>query len=191
VLVTGEPGIGKSRLVRFFVDRLRGDRLQAIHFDASPYYTNSALRPVISEIRRSAEFANIDPDKTPFRKLELLLGRALPDTTGAIPVIADLLGVRTGEQHSLRDLTPQQRKTITFEVLLNWVEGLATRHPLLMVVEDAQWLDPTTLELVDRINNRIAQLPVLLLVTFRPEFKPTWSGAHVDCIVLERLDPIE
>lgn len=191
VLVAGEPGIGKSRLVRFFVDRLRGDRLQAIHFDASPYYTNSALRPVISEIRRSAEFANIDPDKTPFRKLELLLGRALPDTTGAIPVIADLLGVRTGEQHSLRDLTPQQRKTITFEVLLNWVEGLATRHPLLMVVEDAQWLDPTTLELVDRINNRIAQLPLLLLITFRPEFKPTWSGAHVDCIVLERLDPIE
>ncbi|WP_189397298.1 hypothetical protein, partial [Mesorhizobium sp. M2D.F.Ca.ET.171.01.1.1] len=93
---------------------------------------------------------------------------------------ADLLGVRTGEQHSLRDLTPQQRKAITFAALLNWVEGLATRHPLLMVIEDAQWLDPTTLELVDRINDRIAQLPVLLLVTFPPEFKPTWSGAHVD-----------
>ena len=80
---------------------------------------------------------------------------------------------------------------MTFAALLNWVEGLATRHPLLMVVEDAQWLDPTTLELVDRINDRIAQLPVLLLVTFRPEFKPAWSGAHVDWIVLERLDPIE
>jgi class 3 adenylate cyclase/predicted ATPase len=188
VLISGEPGIGKSRLAETALERLSDDPHIPLRRFCSPHHRDSALFPTISQIERAARFRRDDTDQQRLDKLEALLAEANADLSEALPLIADLLSVPTGNRYPTLSLTPQKRKEKTLRALLAQLEGLASRRPVLMVFEDVHWIDPTSLDLLDLIVDRVATLHVLLIITFRPEFAPAWIGrSHVTLISLGRL----
>src|SRR6185312_10569807 len=132
----------------------------------SPHHQDSALFPTISQLERAAGFRRDDTDQQRLDKLEALLSEANTDLGEAVPLIADLLSMPIGNRYPPLNLTPQKRKEKTLQVLLAQLEGLATRRPTLMVFEDVHWIDPTSLDLLDRIVDRVATLRVLLVITF-------------------------
>ena len=178
VLLSGEPGIGKSRLVLALRERLRAEDRVSLRYHCSPYHANSALHPVIEQLERAAGFARGDDDAAKLAKLEALLARAVADVAEVAPFFAELLSLPTEGRFALPPLTPQEKKARTFRALLAQLEGLAARSPVLMVLEDAHWIDPTTLELFDLAVQRLERLPVLLVVTYRPEFRPPWTATR-------------
>ncbi|OKO82621.1 hypothetical protein AC629_23640 [Bradyrhizobium sp. NAS80.1] len=188
VLISGEPGIGKSRLAETVLERLSDDPHIRLRRFCSPHHQDSALFPTISQLERAAGFRRDDTDRQRLDKLEALLAESDADLSEAVPLIADLLSVPIDNGYPPLILTPQKRKEKTLGVLLAQLEGLAARRPVLMVFEDVHWIDPTSLDLLDRIVDRVATLRVLLIITFRPEFAPAWIGrSHVTLISLSRL----
>jgi class 3 adenylate cyclase/predicted ATPase len=188
VLISGEPGIGKSRLAETALERLSDDPHIPLRRFCSPHHQDSALFPTISQLERAAGFRRDDTDQQRLDRLEALLAEANVDLSEAVPLIADLLSVPIGNRYPPLSLTPQKRKENTLRALLAQLEGLAARRPVLMVFEDVHWIDPTSLDLLDRIVDRVATLRVLLIITFRPEFAPAWIGrSHVTLISLSRL----
>jgi hypothetical protein len=185
VLVSGEPGIGKSRLVAAFLERIQNEAHIRLRNFCSPYHRNSALYPVIAQLERAAGFARDDSVEKRHEKLEALLAQAQVRENDAA-ILADLLSIPT---ELPPDLTPQRRKEMTFEALLRQFEGLAHQRPLLTVFEDVHWIDPSCRELLDIMVERVQRLPVLLITTFRPEFNAPWTGLpHVTGMGLSRLD---
>src|SRR5262249_28392048 len=149
-----------------------------------------ALYPTITQLERTAGFRREDAADERLDKLEAVLARAIDNLGESVPLLAALLSLPTGERYSRLDLTPQKQKEKTLRALVARVEGLATRQPVLMLFEDAHWSDPTSLELLDLIIDRVPALRVLLIVTFRPEFVPSWTGRpHVTALGLNRLTP--
>ncbi len=188
VLISGEPGIGKSRIAAELEQRLGMEPHLRVRFFCSPYYQDSALFPFIEQLGRASEFANDDPPAVRLAKLEALLARATPRDED-VAFIADLLSLPESERHPLPSLSPQRKKDRTLEALIRQVEGLSRRLPVLVVFEDAHWMDPTSRELLDLTIERVRSLPVLLVVTFRPEFQPPWVGhPQVTMLSLNRLD---
>jgi len=187
VLLIGEPGIGKSRILREFEDRLADEPATRLRFFCSPHHQNSALYPVIRQLEHVAGFGREDSGGQKLAKLEALLGRTSTEPE-AIGLIAELLSLPSGGRYPVPQFTPQRRKEKTLEALLAQVVGLAAKQPVLMLFEDVHWIDPTTRELLMLSIERASRLPVLVLVTARPEFTPTWSGhAHVTTLSLTRL----
>jgi class 3 adenylate cyclase len=187
VLISGEPGIGKSRLAETALERLSDDPHIRLRRFCSPHHQDTALFPTISQLERAAGFRRDDTDQQRLDKLEALLAEANVDLTEAVPLIADLLSVPIGNRYPPLSLTSQKRKK-TLRALLAQLEGLSARWPVLMVFEDVHWIDPTSLDLLDLIIDRVATLRVLLIITFRPEFAPAWIGrSHVTLISLGRL----
>jgi class 3 adenylate cyclase/predicted ATPase len=192
VLLGGEPGIGKSRLVLALREQLRAEPCTGLLFHGSPFHAHSALWPVIGQLERAAGFRPADPTGAKLDMLEALLGQAVADPATVAPVLAELLGIPTNGRYPPLPLSPQQLRAQTFRALLAQLEGLARQRPVLVILEDAQWFDPTTLELFDLMVGRIEQLPVLLVVAFRPEFRPPWvRRAHVMLLTLSRLGKIQ
>jgi predicted ATPase/class 3 adenylate cyclase len=188
VLLTGEPGIGKSRLVLALRERLRSERRTRVRYQCSPHRTDSPLWPVVEQLERAAGFARGDLPEIRVGKLEALLGHALSDPAAAMPELAELLSLPTSGRYPDPPSTPEQRKARIFQALVSQLEGLATQGPMLMVLEDAHWLDPTTLEQFDLMIGHIEHLDVLLEVTCRPGFEPPWIGrAHTTSLSLARL----
>jgi class 3 adenylate cyclase/predicted ATPase len=188
VLVSGEPGIGKSRIAAALAERLQAEPFLRLRYFCSPYYQDSALFPFIEQIGRASGFARDDPPAVRLEKLQALLARAAPPGED-VALLADLLSLPGSERYPLPNLSPQRKKERTLEALLRQLEGLARRQPVLMVFEDAHWIDPTSRELLDLTVERIRSLPALLIVTFRPEFQPPWTGqAQVTMLALNRLD---
>jgi class 3 adenylate cyclase len=188
VLLLGEPGVGKSRLVLELRERLRDQPRARLSYACSPHHANSALWPVIRQVERAAGFGRDDPPPVRLAKLAGLLRQALPDPDEALPLVAELLSIPARAGYVPLDLTPQERKARTFEVLLAQLGGLAARRPVLMVLEDAHWLDPTTHEFFDQAVERLRRLPVLLVATLRPDVAPPWTGfPHVTLLTLGRL----
>ena len=188
VLLSGEAGIGKSRLVRALRERLAGEPHTWLGQFCSPYHANTALHPVIGLLERAAGLRREDPTAVQLDKLEAMLGRAVDDAGEAAPVLADLLGIPAAERYPSLDLSPQQRKERTFQVLLDQLAGLAAQGPVLALYEDVHWADATTLELIGRVAERVQPLPVLALVTSRPGFAPAWAGhGHTTLLSLSRL----
>ena len=188
VLVSGEPGIGKSRIAETILERLSGEPHIRLRLFCSPHHQDSALYPSITQLERAAGFRRDDTDERRLAKLETLLALATNDLGEAVPLLADLLSVPTAGRYPALDLTPQKRKEKTLRALVGQVEGLAVGQPTLLVVEDAHWADPTSRELFDLIVERVPSLPLLLIVTFRPEFAPPWVGRpQVTLISLSRL----
>jgi len=187
VLICGEPGLGKSRIAAVLEEHLQIEPHLRLRYFCSPYRQDSALFPFIDQIGIVAGLAPSDPCAVKLAKLEALLARrSLPRDDVAF--LADLLSLPGSERDPPSDLSPQRKKERTFEALLRGLESLA-RQPALMIVEDAHWIDPTSRELLDLTVERIRTLPVLLIVTFRPEFQSPWTGQpHVTMLVLNRLD---
>jgi predicted ATPase len=188
VLISGEPGIGKSRLAETMVERLAGEPYTRLRFFCSPHHQDTALYPVIAHLERAAGFRRDDTAEQRLDKLEALLAQATNDLGGAAPLFADLLAVPTGERYPPLNLTPQKRKEKTLTALTAQVEGLCARQPVLMVYEDVHWSDPTTRESLDLLVDRVPALRVLVIITFRPEFTPPWIGRScVTMLTLNRL----
>ncbi|MGK9232551.1 AAA family ATPase [Inquilinus limosus] len=188
VLLAGEPGIGKSRLVRSLRDQLAGTPHTPLSHFCSPFHTNSALYPVVGLLDRAAGIRREDPPEEQLLKLEAMLALATDDVRESVPLLADLLAIPTGQRYGPLHLSPHQKREQTFQALLEQLEGLAARQPVLAIYEDVHWADPTTLELLDRIVDEVQGLPVLMIVTFRPEFIPRWAGhGHVTALSLSRL----
>mgnify|MGYP001502791587 CR=1 FL=1 len=188
VLLCGEAGIGKSRLVRHLRDRLTGGRFEAIQSQCSPHHTNAVLHPVITYLRQAAGLAGEDNIPMQRRKLAALLADNGIDDRITVALFADLLSIQGNEQGQPANVSPDKQKEMTLEALVRYLQRLADRFPVLLIVEDAHWLDPTTLDLMTRVIDRIRQMRVLLLITFRPDFKPVWAEySHVTFLTLSRL----
>jgi class 3 adenylate cyclase len=188
VLISGEAGLGKSRITAALEERFHAEPHIRLRYFCSPYYQDSALHPFIDQLGRASGLARDDPPASRLEKLEALLARAAPPDED-VAFLADLLSLPASERHPLPNLSPQRKKERTLGALIRQLEGLARRQPVVMVFEDAHWIDPTSRELLDLAVERVRSLPVLLIVTFRPEFQPPWTGQpQVSMLALNRLD---
>jgi class 3 adenylate cyclase/tetratricopeptide (TPR) repeat protein len=187
VVLTGEPGIGKSHITLALDERLQSEAHITLRYFCSAHNTSSALYPFIGQLERAAGFERADPPLARLSKLDALVAQSTADPEHAA-VMANLFALPSSGYYRLQDLSPQKRKEKTLAALLAQLKGSATRQPVLMIFEDIHWIDPTSLELLATIVERVPQLRVLLLITARPEFTPHWpSYPHMTTIALTRL----
>ena len=188
VLISAEPGVGKSRLAEALAERIAAEPHTRLRYFCSPHHQDSALYPVIAQMERAAGFAHGDGPAARLAKLQALLAATAPPMED-VALIAELHSLPSADLAPPLDVTPQRKKEKTFEALLRQVEGLSRQQPVLMVFDDLHWIDPSSRELLDRVIERVADWPVLLLAMFRPEFQPPWTGQpHVTMLTLARLD---
>ena len=188
VLISGEAGIGKSRIAETVVERLSEEPHTRLRFYCSPHHQDSAFYPSITQLERAAGFRREDTPEQRLDKLEAVLAPATRNARETAPLLAALLSIPAGGRYPPLQLSPQRRKEQTLRVLVAQVEALAACQPVLIVVEDAHWSDPSSRDLFDLIIDRVATLPVLVIVTFRPEFTAAGVGrAHVTQLYLNRL----
>ena len=189
ILIYGEPGIGKSRLVVALQETMKDEPHKHLHFYCSPHRVQTALYPAINQLERAAGFAPADTDTAKLRKLESLLTLSSQDMSRDSELFAELLSISIPGRTPSLSLSPQRRKELILDRLVGQLAGLAASGSVLMVFEDAHWVDPTTRELFDMVVERVRSLPVLLIITYRPEFTPPWLGqSHVTVLTLSRLD---
>ena len=187
VVLTGEPGIGKSHIARVLDERLQSEPHITLRYFCSAHHTNSALFPFINQLERAAGFKRSGAPMENLSKLDALLAQSTADPE-QVAVLANLLAVPVSDRYRLQELIPQKRKEKTLTALLAQLDGLAARQPVFIIFEDVHWIDPTSLELLAAIVERVPQLRVLLLITARPEFTPPWpSYPHLTTISLTRL----
>jgi predicted ATPase len=187
-LLTGEPGIGKSRLMQTFYERMAADPHIQLRYQCSPYYRNSAFYPIMAQLERAARLARDEPPAQKLAKLEHLLAQATERVTEVVPLIAALLSIPLGDRYPPLDLTPQRQKEQTLEALVDQLLGLAHHHPVLLLFEDAHWSDPMSLDVLDRIVHQVPEARVLAVITYRPEFEAPWKAiSHVTTLTLTRL----
>jgi class 3 adenylate cyclase/tetratricopeptide (TPR) repeat protein len=188
VVLTGEPGIGKSHIALALQERIRAEPHIRLRYFCSAHHTNSALFPFIGQLARASRFERGDSPEEKFAKLEALLMQSGADVANAVPLLASLLSLPPDERYPLPELSPQKRKEMTLAVLLAQLNLLSARKPMLIVFEDVHWMDPTSLELLTLTVERVPRHRVLLLITARPEFTTPWpSHAHVTTVPLTRL----
>jgi class 3 adenylate cyclase len=187
VLLSGEAGIGKSRLTAALLEKLTSEPHTRLRYFCSPQDTDSALYPVIGQMERAAGVAHGDSPQAKLNKLDTVLAQTSTSPQDAALFAAMLLLQNDGRYLTL-DMTPEVRRQRTVEALLSQMEVLAQQSPVLMIFEDAHWTDPTTLELFGRVVDRVRSLRALLIVTFRPDFDPPWVGrAYVTFLGINRL----
>jgi hypothetical protein len=187
VLLSGEPGIGKSRLTVALEEQLQTEHYTPLRYFCSPLHTDSTLYPFISQLERAAGFERNDTIETKLDKLSSLLS-ASRNNNNDVQLLAELLSVPTGARYPPLSLSARQKKQKTIETMVRRLEVMVRQRPVLVILEDAHWIDPSSRELLDSTIERVARLPVLLVITFRPEFHPPWTGqAHVTTLNLSRL----
>jgi predicted ATPase len=187
VLLSGEAGIGKSRLTVALLEELARDPHVRLRYFCSPQHTDSAFHPVIAQFERAAGFERQDAPNTKLDKLASILGSSAGQDTD-FQLLAELLSIPRDDRYASLDWSPQQKKEKTLGALIRQLTLLSRQRPVLMVFEDVHWIDPSSRELLDMMVENVARLPVLLFVTFRPEFASPWAGhAHVTTLTLTRL----
>jgi class 3 adenylate cyclase/predicted ATPase len=187
VLLAGDPGIGKSRITQALRERLANQPHTRLRYQCSPYYTNTAFYPVVDQLERAAGFARDDPPESRLDKLEALLTQGTENVTDVAPLFASLLSLPL-ERYAPLNMSPQRQKEKTVEAMVEQTAGLARRNPVLMIFEDVHWIDPTSLGVIGTMVDRLQGSAVLLMITFRPDFKSPWSGYnHVTLHSLNRL----
>jgi class 3 adenylate cyclase/tetratricopeptide (TPR) repeat protein len=188
VLLSGEAGIGKSRLTAGLLESLATEPHTRIRYFCSPHHAHSPLHPFIAHLERAARFEPGSSASAKLDKLEALLKPTARNAPRDVALIADLLSVPLDGRYPALAVSPQQKREMTLTALLDQLDGIAAQSPVLVVFEDVHWIDPTSLELLDRTIARVADLPVLLVITLRPELQPTWVGQpHVTLLPLSRL----
>jgi class 3 adenylate cyclase len=190
VFVSGEAGIGKSTLVEALRAQVRAEGMPRIAFRCSPYHTNSALYPVITHLEHLLQLAPDDPPATRLAKLEAGLQPYDLPLAEVVPLLAGLLSVPLpAERYAALTLTPQQQKQQTLDALVAWLAAEAEGQPVLAAWEDLHWADPTTLEYLGLVIEQAPTMPMLHVLTYRPEFSPPWSPrSHIMPLVLHRLE---
>jgi class 3 adenylate cyclase/predicted ATPase len=187
VLLSGEAGIGKSRLTAAILERLAAEPHTRLRYFCSPQHTDSALYPIIGQLERAAGLARDDTPQAKLDKLDAVLAQSSAPAQDAA-LIAEMLSLLNDGRYPTLELAPQQRRQRTMEALTAQLEALTRQRPVLQIFEDAHWADPTSLEVFGRAVDRIRTLRVLLIVTFRPEFDPPWIGrSHVTALTINRL----
>lgn len=187
VLLSGEPGIGKSRLAEEFRRHIVAGGCPVVRFQCSPFHAGSAFYPFVEQLRRVADFTETDSGDAQLEKLEAFLWQSLPDVEIATSLLAALMSLPL-KRHPPLDTSPQRQKAETISLLVTLVTSLATRMPLLVFFEDAHWIDPSSQETLDALIDEIRSHPVLCLITHRPEYAPSWTEAgHVTALSLNRL----
>ena len=187
VLLSGEAGIGKSRLIAALTGRLEGEPQTRLRYFCSPQHIDSPFYPIIDRIERAAGFAREDTPADKLNKLDAMLARNITSSHDA-SLFAEMLSLPNDGRYPVFELTPQQRRERTLDALTTQLMSLTSGQTVLMILEDAHWSDPSTLEMLGRTVKIIATLPVLFVVTCRPEFEPTWSSQpHVTTLTITRL----
>jgi class 3 adenylate cyclase/predicted ATPase len=187
VLLSGEAGIGKSRLTAALLERLAAEPHTRLRYFCSPQRTDSALYPVIGQMERAAGYVHDDSAQAKLDKLDAVLAQTSTSKQDAA-LVAEMLSLPNDGRYPVLELEPQQRRQKTLEALIAQVQALTHQKPVLMIFEDAHWTDPTSLETFGRVVDRVRSLPVLLIVTFRPEFEPPWIGRpYVTALTINRL----
>jgi class 3 adenylate cyclase/tetratricopeptide (TPR) repeat protein len=183
VMIAGEPGLGKSRLVSAFEERVKSEAPIELRYFCSPQHTSTALYPIISYLRRTAGFAEGD---TPDEKIEKL--RKLVPRPEHLPLVADLLSLPVDTGFGIGELAPQEKREKLLAAWVSRIEVLSQKAPVFILIDDAHWIDPTTQELLDLFLTKIDRMPVLAITTCRPEFQPAWIGQpNVSLLTLNRL----
>jgi tetratricopeptide (TPR) repeat protein/serine/threonine protein kinase len=188
VLLSGEAGIGKSRLVQAFTAQLTGEAYTHIVYHCSPYYQQSAFYPVIDQLQRRLQWRTDDPLVERLRKLEEALGSYGFALEEVVPLLAPLLGLPLPERYPPLPLTPERQKQKTLTTLLAWVLKEAERQSVCVVMEDLHWGDPSTIEWLSMLVDQLPTARMLLLLLFRPESQPPWAGrSYISPLALSRL----
>jgi predicted ATPase/class 3 adenylate cyclase len=188
VVLTGEPGIGKSHIALALSERLQSEPHITLRYFCSAHHTNSALFPFIGQLERAAGFERSDSPTEKLSKLDALVAQSTADPEH-VAVLASLFALPASDRYGLQELSPQRRKEKTLAALLARLDGLAARQPVFMIFEDIHWIDPTSLELLAATVEHVPQLRILVLITTRSEFTPPWpSYPHTTTIPLTRLD---
>jgi tetratricopeptide (TPR) repeat protein len=188
VLLSGEAGIGKSRIVAALRQKIIDEVHTRIQYQCSPHHTGSPLYPAIRQLERAAGFAPDDTAEARLDKLEQVLRQSLTTIDPVVPLFATLLSLPFDGRYPALDLPPREQKERTITALNDLLGGLARQRPVLFVLEDAHWIDPTTLELLTQTIDRLRRWPVLMIVTFRPDFGVRWGHyPHVTALALNRL----
>jgi len=187
VLLSGEAGIGKSRLTAALLEQLTGKPHTRLRYFCSPQHTDSAFHPIIGQMERAAGLVHHDNSRAKLDKLDAVLAQTSTSREDAA-LFAEMLSLQNDGRYPPLDPDPQRRRQRTLEALNRQLEFLSRSDPVLMIVEDVHWSDPTSLEAFGRAVDRVASYRVLMLVTFRPEFEPPWIGRpHVTALTINRL----
>ena len=190
-LLSGEAGIGKSRLTAALLERLTSEPHTRLRYFCSPQHTDSAFYPIISQMERAAGITHDDALPTKLDKLDAMLAQSSTSAHDAA-LLAEMLSLLNDGRYPPLDPDPHRRRQRTLEALNLQMEVLSRSNPVLTIVEDVHWSDPTSLEAFGRAVDRVASHRVLLIVTFRPEFDAPWIGrSHVTALTLNRLEERE
>jgi class 3 adenylate cyclase/predicted ATPase len=188
VLLSGEPGIGKSRILSALCERLEAQGVRVLRFQCSPYYVNSAFWPVIDNFERALEFTRDEPADAKLDKLEALVVTRYARPLADVRFVASILSVPCEARYGALPIAPQKYKDETLRTLVDLTEARARQQPSAMLFEDAHWADPATLEVLDLLIDRVKAVPLVVVLTYRPEFQSRWSDqGHVGALNLSKL----
>lgn len=188
VLLSGEPGIGKSRIVQELRERIAGEPHGRISFQCSPYCTSTALYPFAEQLKFAVGLDREDPSAPSLARLEQIVAATSEEPERVTPLFAALLSIPTGDRYSPPKLSPRQQKDATVAALANHLIGLAGDEPLVIIFEDTHWIDPTSQEVLDLLVDRVQNTSILIIITCRSEFQPHWNAhSHLTTLTLNRL----
>jgi class 3 adenylate cyclase/predicted ATPase len=188
VLLSGEPGIGKSRIFQELRERIASELHGRTSFQCSPYYTSTAFYPFVRQFKSAMGLDREGSSAQSLASLEATVAATTGGVEQVTPIFAALLSIPTGDRYSPLDLSPQQQKDVTVAALANHFIALARDNPVVMIFEDAHWIDPTSREVLDLLVDRVQDTSILIIITCRSEFQPSWNAhSHITTLTLNRF----